>query len=76
MKIMKLTMGGPQIVAIKGRAFGVPGHALVHHVRDDQGGAMAYVYDGVTVHCLVEHGEVAIPQRLQELVKDRIFGVD
>jgi hypothetical protein len=47
----------------------------VAHVNEG-GEAMAYVLTAGRVHCFIEAGEVRIPERLEALVKTRVFGVE
>jgi hypothetical protein len=75
LQVVKLTLGGHQPVRVGKTTHHVPRGSRVAHVSGD-GGALAYVYDGVTVHCLVEAGEIEMSERMQAHIRTKVFDVE
>jgi hypothetical protein len=74
-EIIRLTMGGHQPVRVGRTVHKVPQGSRVAHVTDGDR-ALAYVLNAGRIHCLIEAGEVKIPERLEALVKARVFGIE
>ena len=74
LEVADSSLTGNQPVTVGKNVHLIPQGARVAHVKNGSR-QLAYVLHDNRVHCLINSGEIEVPDELQRLVKAKVFGV-
>jgi len=75
LEVTDAALTGNQPVTVGKKVHLLPQRARVAHVKNGPR-QLAYVLHESRVHCLINSGEIPVPDELQRLVKAKVFGVN
>jgi hypothetical protein len=75
--VVSLTLTGTKAVQVASALHRVPSGSRTHYVRGERGGEICYLLLPTgKIHLLTESGEIAVPPRLQAVLRRDKFEMD